>query len=205
VPCFQTHPSLSARCLCPFQSQIVMQLLTLCCTAATCRRVQAVDRACVGHLLHRRCVSVQQADRHQQPLPGVHRTVHRLRQAGGTLLACHHAFLLRLEPGNRQRRGRPAMQTPAPCCQSCIMLSPAGLDAELHLTATAPNTVASTRHLGTAASCAVQVETTVSNSILRITGSWIGSSIGFGIMSSAIATNPYGAPVSLPRYVHCRP
>ena len=39
----------------------------------------------------------------------------------------------------------------------------------------------------------VQVETTVSNSVLRITGSWLGSSIGFGVMSSAIATNPYGA------------
>ena len=43
-----------------------------------------------------------------------------------------------------------------------------------------------------------QVETTVSNSILRITGSWIGSSIGFGVMSSAIATNPYGALRLLP-------
>ncbi len=39
----------------------------------------------------------------------------------------------------------------------------------------------------------MQVETTVSNSVLRITGSWLGSSIGFGVMSSAIATNPYGA------------
>ena len=44
-----------------------------------------------------------------------------------------------------------------------------------------------------AISTLLQVETTVSNSVLRITGSWIGSTVGFGVMSSAIATNPYGA------------
>ena len=51
--------------------------------------------------------------------------------------------------------------------------------------------------------CLVQVETTVSNSVLRITGSWIGSSIGFGVMSSSIATSPYGAS-SLQAIMHTK-
>ena len=79
------------------------------------------------------------------------------------------------------------------------MLLPPGLDASPSIAAASPDTVG--QHPGCTGllqACAVQVETTVSNSVLRISGSWIGSSIGFGIMSSAIATDPYGTPASLP-------
>ena len=206
MPFFQTHRSVAAQCSCG-PSRSAMQMLQLCCTAATClcRRVQAVDWACADRLLHCRCISIQRADRHQQPLPGVHRSVHRLRQAGGTSHACQHAVLLSLNPIAHSMEGSFSMWTPAPCCQACIVLPPARLEAELPLAGASPDAVGSTQHHRTAASCAVQVETTVSNSLLRITGSWIGSCIGFGIMSSAIATNPYGAPVSLPRCVRCSP
>ncbi len=40
--------------------------------------------------------------------------------------------------------------------------------------------------------CICQVEATVSKSVLRIVGTWIGGSVGFGMMySSSLATNPY--------------
>ena len=51
-----------------------------------------------------------------------------------------------------------------------------------------------------------RVESTVSNSALRIAGTWLGGSIGFGVMASQIATNPYGEPLRTAQRTqhHCR-
>jgi len=190
---------------------MTMQLLTQCCTTvATCRRVQAVDRACAHRLLHRRFRTIQRADRHQQSLPGLHRADHRLRQASGTLLACHHAWLLCLNPATSSTGlGQPCRHL-RPVANHASRFR-AGLDAELPLTAAShcclADAVASTRHHGIAFKQAA-----LRRLRRRCPIASCGSrGAGLAAASASVSCRRQSPqihtvrPDRLPRCVHCRP